>query len=105
MGLIDNPISGVYKNYDVAQDSMHCKDFRQLKITEKVKRYVVKVLQEARERKKLSGKDPIGLATTASCISFVKNEVSITQRDLAEVAIRNRYKGLKLSQQTNHTIL
>ena len=45
------------------------------------------------------------------CKYCVKNEVSITQRDLAEAAgvtevtIRNRYKGLKLSQQMNHTIL
>ena len=82
-----------------------------LKITEKTKRYAIKVLQEAQERKESAGKDPMGLAATALYLACVKNEVSITQRDLAEAAgvtevtIRNRYKGLKLSQQMNHTIL
>jgi transcription initiation factor TFIIB len=53
----------------------------------------------------------MGLAASALYLACVKNEVSITQRDLAEAAgvtevtIRNRYKGLKLSQQMNHTIL
>ena len=82
-----------------------------LEIPEKIKRYAVKVLQDAQERKESAGKDPMGLAATALYLSCVKNEVSITQRDLAEAAgvtevtIRNRYKGLKLSQQMNHTIL
>jgi transcription initiation factor TFIIB len=75
-----------------------------LEIPEKIKRYAVKVLQEAQERKESAGKDPMGLAATALYLSCVKNGVSITQRDLAEasgvteVTIRNRYKGLKLSQ-------
>ena len=82
-----------------------------LEIPEKIKRDAVKVLQEAQEREESSGKDPMGLAATALYLSCVKNEVSITQRDLAEAAgvtevtIRNRYKGLKLCQQMNHTIL
>ena len=82
-----------------------------LKLTEKAKRYAVKVLQEAQESKETAGKDPMGLAATALYLSCVKNGVSITQRDLAEAAgvtevtIRNRYKGLKLSQQMNHVIL
>ncbi len=82
-----------------------------LEIPEKIKRYAVKVLQDAQERKESAGKDPMGLAATALYLACVKNEVSITQRDLAEAAgvtevtIRNRYKGLKLSQQMNHTIL
>jgi len=76
-----------------------------LEIPEKIKRYAVKVLQEAQERKESAGKDPMGLAATALYLSCVKNGVPITQRDLAEAAgvtevtIRNRYKGLKLSQQ------
>jgi transcription initiation factor TFIIB len=76
-----------------------------LEIPEKIKRYAVKVLQEAQERKESAGKDPMGLAATALYLACVKNEVPITQRDLAEAAgvtevtIRNRYKGLKLSQQ------
>ena len=69
-----------------------------LEIPEKIKRYAVKVLQDAQERKESAGKDPMGLAATALYLSCVKNGVSITQRDLAEAAgvtevtIRNRYK-------------
>ena len=82
-----------------------------LKMTEKAKRYAVKVLQEAQESKESAGKDPMGLAATALYLSCVKNGVSITQRDMAEAAgvtevtIRNRYKGLKLSKQMNHVVL
>jgi transcription initiation factor TFIIB len=82
-----------------------------LKITEKLKRHAAKILQEAQERKELSGKDPMGLAATALYMSCVKNGFSITQREVAdaagvtEVTIRNRYKGLKLSQQMNPLIL
>jgi len=69
-----------------------------LKITEKTKRYAVKVLKEVQEREESSGKDPIGLAAAALYLSCVQNGVSISQRVLAEAAgitevtIRNRYK-------------
>ncbi len=69
-----------------------------LEIPEKTKRYAVKVLQEAQERKESAGKDPMGLAATALYLSCIQNGVSITQRILAEAAgvtevtIRNRYK-------------
>ena len=82
-----------------------------LAITEKTKRDAAKVLRGIQERKESSGKDPMGLAAAGLYLACVKNGVSITQRDLAEAAgvtevtIRNRYKGLKLSQQMNHTIL
>jgi len=75
-----------------------------LAIPEKTKRYAVKVLQEAQERKESSGKDPMGLAASALYLACVKNGVSITQRDLAEAAgvtevtIRNRYKSLRESE-------
>ena len=75
-----------------------------LAITEKTKRYAVKVLKEVQERKESSGKDPMGLAASALYLACVKNEVSITQRDLAEAAgvtevtIRNRYKSLRESE-------
>ena len=70
-----------------------------LKITEKTKRYAVKVLKEVQEREESSGKDPTGLAAAALYLSCVQNGVSVTQRELAEAAgvtevtIRNRYKG------------
>jgi len=72
-----------------------------LKISEKTKRYAIKVLKETQKRQESSGKDPMGLAAAALYYSCVINGVSITQRDLAEAAgvtevtIRNRYKGLR----------
>jgi len=70
-----------------------------VKITEKTKRYAIKVLKEVQEREESSGKDPMGLAAAALYLSCVQNGVSVTQRELAEAAgitevtIRNRYKG------------
>ncbi len=72
-----------------------------LEITEKTKRYAVKVLKEVQEREESAGKDPMGLAATALYLSCIQNGVSITQRVLAEAAgvtevtIRNRFKALK----------
>jgi len=94
-------------------DSIQCiaRISSKLEIPEKTKRYAVKVLKEAQERKESAGKDPMGLAATALYLACVKNGVSITQRDLAEAAgvtevtIRNRYKGLKLIQQMNPVII
>jgi len=87
-------------------DSIQCiaRISSKLKISEKTKRYAIKVLKEAQERKESAGKDPMGLAATALYLSCVKNGASITQRDLAEAAgvtevtIRNRYKGLKAAK-------
>jgi len=75
-----------------------------VKITEKTKRYAIKVLKEVQEREESSGKDPMGLAAAALYLSCIQNGVSVTQRELAEAAgitevtIRNRYKGFN---QTN----
>ncbi|MGI9565726.1 MAG: transcription initiation factor IIB [Nitrosopumilus sp.] len=88
-------------------DSIQCiaRISSKLSITEKTKRYAVKVLQEARERKESAGKDPMGLAASALYLACVNNGTSVTQRDIAEAAgvtevtIRNRYKGLR----TNHS--
>jgi len=90
-------------------DSIQCiaRISSKLNIPEKTKRYAIKVLQDAQDRKESAGKDPMGLAATALYLSCVQNGVSITQRDLAEAAgvtevtIRNRYKGLKAGQTTN----
>ena len=84
-------------------DSIQCiaRISSKLKITEKTKRYAVKVLKEAQEREESAGKDPMGLAASALYLSCVYNGASVTQRDIAEAAgvtevtIRNRYKGLK----------
>ena len=90
-------------------DSVQCiaRISSKLKISEKTKRYAIKVLQDAQDRKESAGKDPMGLAATALYLSCVQNGVSITQRDLAEAAgvtevtIRNRYKGLKAGMTSN----
>jgi len=81
-------------------DSIQCiaRISSRLEITEKTKRYAVKVLKEVQEREESSGKDPMGLAAAALYLSCIQNGVSITQRVLAEAAgvtevtIRNRYK-------------
>jgi transcription initiation factor TFIIB len=78
-----------------------------LGISEKTKRYAVKVLKIAKEHEESAGKDPMGLAAAALYLSCVKNGENMTQRDIAEAAsvtevtIRNRYKGLRLDQNTD----
>ncbi len=70
-------------------------------ISEKTKRSACQVLKEAQESHESAGKDPMGLAAAALYLSCVKNNESLTQRDIAEAAnvtevtIRNRYKSLK----------
>ena len=82
-----------------------------LKISEKSKRYAVKILKEATEKHLASGKDPMGLAASALYLACVKNGEDVTQRDIAqaadvtEVTIRNRYKGLKDMQTVNDEII
>ena len=75
-----------------------------LGITEKTKRDAAKVLKVAQEHKESAGKDPMGIAAAALYLSCVKNDENMTQRNIAEasneneVTIRNRCKGLRLSQ-------
>ena len=70
-------------------------------LSEKTKRYAIKILRKAEENKTSAGKNPMGLAATALYLSCVKNGENKTQLDLAgaanitEVTIRNRCKGLK----------
>jgi transcription initiation factor TFIIB len=72
-----------------------------LDITEKTKRFAIKILKETQKRKESAGKDPMGLAAAALYSSCVKNGMSVTQLDISrasgvtEVTIRNRYKALK----------
>ena len=55
-------------------DSIQCiaRISSKLEISEKTKRYAVKVLKEAQERKESAGKDPMGLAATALYLSCVE---------------------------------
>lgn len=77
-------------------------------ISEKTKRYAIKVLNAATAHRESFGKDPMGLAAAALYLSCVDNGEQITQREIAEsanvteVTIRNRYKGLKLDIESNH---
>ncbi|KKM13237.1 hypothetical protein LCGC14_1718270 [marine sediment metagenome] len=84
-------------------DSIQCvaRIASRIGITEKTKRYAIKVLKQAQKNEVSAGKDPMGLAAAALYLSCVKNGEDKTQRDIAEAAnvtevtIRNRYKGLK----------
>ncbi|MDH3312075.1 MAG: transcription initiation factor IIB [Nitrosopumilus sp.] len=73
-----------------------------LEITEKIKRYAIKVLKLSQEHKESAGKDPMGLAGAALYLSCIKNKEDKTQREIAEAAnvtevtIRNRAKSLRL---------
>ena len=73
-----------------------------LEITEKIKRYAIKVLKSSQKHKESAGKDPMGLAGAALYLSCIKNKEDKTQREIAdaanvtEVTIRNRVKGLRL---------
>jgi len=77
-----------------------------LGISEKTKRHASKVLQVAKEHEESAGKDPMALAAAALYMSCMKNCEAMTQRDIAEAAnvtevtIRNRYKCLRLDQNT-----
>jgi transcription initiation factor TFIIB len=84
-------------------DPVHCvaRIASNLEITEKTKRYAVKIIKDAQERKESSGKEPMGFAASALYLSCVENKVPVTQRDMAEAAnvtevtIRNRCKELR----------
>ncbi len=73
-------------------------------ITEKTKRYAVKILKVSQEHDESAGKDPMSLAAAALYLSCLENAENRTQRDIAEAAnvtevtIRNRCKGLRLDQ-------
>jgi len=75
-----------------------------LEITEKIKRYAIKVLKSSQEHQRSSGKDPMGLAGAALYLSCITNGENKSQHEMAEAAnvtevtIRNRVKNLKLEQ-------
>jgi len=75
-----------------------------LEITEKIKRYAIKVLKSSQKHQRSAGKDPMGLAAAALYLSCITNGENKSQREMAEAAnvtevtIRNRVKNLKLEQ-------
>ena len=91
-------------------DSVQCvaRIASKIGIQEKTKRHAIKVLELAKKNEVSAGKDPMGLAAAALYLACVKNNEDKTQRDIAEAAnvtevtIRNRYKGLKQSMDTDN---
>ena len=71
-------------------------------LSEKTKRYAVKILKKAKENEISAGKDPMGLAASALYISNNRMGMNCSQRIIAraagitEVTVRNRCQGLKL---------
>ncbi|MCH8834203.1 MAG: transcription initiation factor IIB, partial [Thaumarchaeota archaeon] len=71
-------------------------------LSEKTKRYAVKILKKAKQNEISAGKDPMGLAASALYISNNRMGMNCSQRIIAqaagvtEVTLRNRCKGLKL---------
>lgn len=72
----------------------------QLQINEKIKRKAIKLLTTAREERISIGKRPIGLAAAALYLACILNNMSISQKDIAQAAnissvtIRKWYKKL-----------
>jgi len=70
-------------------------------ISGKTQGIAIALLREARVKRVVSGKDPMGMAAAALYIACLQNNEKITQKDIAEVAgvtevtVRNRYKALK----------
>ncbi len=71
-------------------------------LSEKIKRYAVKILKKAEQNGISAGKDPMGLAASALYISSLRVGENCTQKIVAqaagvtEVTVRNRCHGLKL---------
>jgi len=71
-------------------------------LSEKTKRYAVKILKKAKQNEISAGKDPMGMAASALYISTLRMGMNISQKVIAhaagvtEVTLRNRCKGLKL---------
>ncbi len=71
-------------------------------LSEKTKRYAVKILKKAKQNEISAGKDPMGMAASALYISTLRMGMNCSQKIIAqaagvtEVTLRNRCKGLKL---------
>jgi len=85
------------------EDPIRCvsKIASKAKIPVKTQRTAIKLLGEAKRRRVVSGKDPMGMAAATLYVACVLDGVKKTQKEIAEVAnvtevtVRNRYKGLK----------
>ena len=72
-----------------------------LEISRPTERQAITILEQARKRKALTGKDPRGLAAAALYLACELRGERVVQRNVAkaaettEVTLRNRYRGLK----------
>ena len=70
-------------------------------ISGKTQGVAIQIIRDARRKRAVSGKDPMGLAAAALYLACLKNSEKKTQKDIAEAAgvtevtVRNRYKSLK----------
>jgi transcription initiation factor TFIIB len=70
-------------------------------ISGKTQGAAIAILRQARLKRVVSGKDPMGLAAAALYIACLQKQEKKTQKDIAEasgvteVTVRNRYKALK----------
>jgi transcription initiation factor TFIIB len=84
-------------------DSVSCisKIASNAEISEKTKRYAVKILKKAGKQNMLAGKHQMGVAASALYIASLNLEENRTQKEIAdaagvtEVTVRNRCKSLK----------
>ena len=79
-----------------------------IRISEKTKRYAIKIIRKSQQEGIAAGKDPMGLAAAALYLGCVKTGEFHTQQQLAiaanitEVTIRNRCKGLRTLNPKNY---
>jgi transcription initiation factor TFIIB len=76
---------------------MHFKNCKQSGPISENKKKRYKNIANCRRAKNISWKRSRGLAAAALYVACVTNGENKTQRDVAEVTIRNRYKGLKVA--------
>jgi len=85
-------------------DSVQCvaRIASKIGLSEKTKRYAVKILKKAKQNEMSAGKDPMGMAASALYISTLRMGMNCSQKIIAqaagvtEVTLRNRCKDLKL---------
>jgi transcription initiation factor TFIIB len=71
-------------------------------ISGKTQGITIQILREARKKRAVAGKDPMGLAAAALYVACLQNNEKKTQKEIAEAAgvtevtVRNRYKTLKM---------
>ncbi len=87
------------------EDPVKCisKIATKVEITMPTQHRAIRIINEAKKKGIVAGKDPMGLAAAALYVACVLETEKKTQKEIAEVAnvtevtVRNRYKGLKES--------